>query len=77
MTYINEDLDINVYDTITADQDIEEGNQLYIFSNHDPIEVKETLDEGDTIMVRGYSYKSGDMATYFLRPDEEVGLWTA
>jgi hypothetical protein len=75
--YINEDLTVNIYDTITADQDITEGDQVFIFDAHDPLEVTESFDEGDTIMVRGYSHKTGDTATYFLRPDTEVGLWTA
>jgi hypothetical protein len=72
--HVDDDLSVEVYDYITADQ-IEEGDQ--IFYSNDPLEVKRKLDEGDTIMVSGYSYLSGDTATYFLNPDTEVGLWTA
>jgi hypothetical protein len=75
--HVNDDLSVEVYDEITADQDIDEGDQLYIFSTNDPIEVKESFDEGDTIMVRGYSYVTNEIRTYFLKPDERVGLWTA
>jgi hypothetical protein len=75
--HINSDLSVEVYDYITADQDISEGDQVYVFTTNDPIEVKEKWEEGDTIVLRGYSYKSGDMETYFLTFDTEVGLWTA
>lgn len=67
-------LDVEVYDVIAASA-IEEGDQI-IYSN-DPIEVKFKIDETDTVMVRGYSYLTGDTVTYFLPFDTEVELWTA
>lgn len=75
--HVKDDLSVEVYDTITADQDISEGDQLFILTANDPIEVTHSYDEGDTIMVRGYSYLTGDTVTYFLKPTDEVGLWTA
>lgn len=69
-----EGMTVTVYDVIQAHQ-IEEGDQI-LYSN-DPVEVSETIDETDTIMVRGYSHLTGETVTYFLRPDVEVELWTA
>ena len=54
---------------------MDEGDQI-AYSN-DLIEVKTKVDEGDTVMLRGYSHVSGDTVTYFIGADTEVGLWTA
>ena len=75
--HVNDSFAVNVYDFITADQDISEGDQVFILTANDPIEVHSKIEEGDTIMLRGYSYLSGDIETYILNYDAEVGLWTA
>lgn len=69
------DSTMEVYDHIEAWQ-IESGNQIQI-NAIDPIEVKEVIDSGDSIMVKGYSHLTGDNAVYILTADTEVGLWTA
>lgn len=60
------------YDTVDITS-VEAGDQ--IFFNQDYIEVKEVLDETDTIMVTGYSHVSGDNVVYFIKSDERVDLW--
>ncbi len=63
----------NIYDFITAGQDLAVNDQ--IFYNNDYIEITETYTEGDTVVVKGYSYESGDQVVYFIPIDAEVGLW--
>lgn len=65
----------NIYDYITADQDLAKGDQ--IFYNNDYIEVTSSYTEGDTVVVKGNSYNTGDSVTYFIPIDAEVGLWSA
>lgn len=61
------------YDYISADA-VEIGDQ--IIYNNDPIEVTFYLDDDDSIIIKGYSHNTGDLATYILTPDQEVGLWS-
>lgn len=65
---------VNVYDYVTADQ-LESKDQ--IFYKGDPVELSDITDDGDSIMVKGYSHLTGDSVTYILTADTEVGLWTA
>jgi hypothetical protein len=64
---------VNVYDTIAADT-IEADDQILV--NGDPIEVTSVVDDGDSIMVKGYSYNSGDSVIVVLTADSEVELWS-
>lgn len=64
---------MNVYDTIAADT-IEADDQILV--NGDPIEVTSVVDDGDSIMVKGYSYNSGDSVIVVLTADSEVELWS-
>lgn len=65
---------VNIYDYVAAST-VDTGDQI-LYSN-DPIEVKWVSDDGDAILVKGYSHLTGDSVTYILNPDTEVGLWTA
>lgn len=66
---------MEVYDVITASQ-IENGDQIII--NGDPIEItKEPIEEGEAVLISGYSHISGDTVIYTLPYDREVELWTA
>lgn len=65
---------MNVYDVVNADS-LEVGDCALI--HLDEIEVTSIYDDGDIIMVKGYSHLSGDNVTYLLAPDTEVELWKA
>lgn len=73
MTYTNDDVHANVYDYVPAHA-VEEND--FIAHETDLIEVKEIIDSGDSIMVKGYSHVTGDSVTYIIKADQEVGLWT-
>lgn len=64
---------VEVIDTVTFDQ-IEDFDLVLI--EGDQIEVTSKIDDGDSIMVKGYSYITGDNVTYIRTPDTEVELWT-
>jgi hypothetical protein len=63
----------NVYDTISADA-IEVGDLIIL--NMDELEVTDVIDSGDSIMVKGLSFITGDAATYIVPADQKVDLWT-
>jgi len=64
----------DIYDHITADQDLAEGDQI-VYEN-DFIEITKTYVEGEAVVVHGYSHISGDTVFYIIPLDAEVGLWT-
>lgn len=64
---------MNVYDTIPADA--VEVNDLVLIQQ-DQLEVTKVVDEGDSILITGYSFVSGDSETYILPADHLVELWT-
>lgn len=72
--YVKEGMTVQVYDYVSADT-LENGD--HITYNNDVLEQVTVMDEGDVIMVRGYSHISGETATYFIPANMEVGLWTA
>lgn len=65
---------MNVYDTTTADC-VDPGD--FIMVDFDPVEVTYVLDEGDSIMIKGYSHMSGDVVIHILPADRVVELWGA
>lgn len=68
-------IDIEPYDTITADQ-IEPGDQIIVDGDFvERVAVHESDVDIDEIIVTGFSYESGDAVTYSLPFDYEVGLW--
>ncbi len=74
------DDDYNIYDTVTADQDLTPGDNVAFTPKgsavRDYVTLTNVVDEGDSILVTGDSYVSGDRVTYILTPDHEVHLWT-
>lgn len=64
-----------MYDTIVADQ-IEYGDQVMV--EGDPLGDVRTHphDDPTKMVVRGYSYNSGDMVEYALNRDDTVELWS-
>lgn len=69
-----EGMTVRVYDIVTADT-LEDNDQIIV--NGDPIELTSVLDEGDAILVKGYSHLTGDSVIHILAFDAEVELWTA
>lgn len=70
--------DLTIIDTVSADS-LEEGDQI-TFRDRAYVEimtVRAVVDEGDSILITGDSWQSGDKATYILDPDRMVDLWTA
>lgn len=64
---------MNVYDSITADA-VEVGDLIMV--NYDQIEVTDVVDSGDSILIKGDSFVSGDKVSYILTADAQVSLWT-
>lgn len=64
---------MNVYDSITADA-VEAGDLIIV--QQDKLEVTKVVDSGDSILITGYSFVSGDSETYILPTDHLVELWT-
>lgn len=64
---------MNVYDSITADA-VEVGDLVLI--NNDQLEVIKVVDEGDSILITGDSFVTGDKEIYILPTDHIVNLWT-
>jgi hypothetical protein len=64
---------MNVYDTITADA-IEIGDLIIL--NLDQLEVTDKIDSGESIMVKGNSFVTGDSAVYIVPAEQTVDLWT-
>lgn len=64
---------MNVYDSITADA-VEVGDLIMV--NYDQIEVTDVVDSGDSILIKGNSFVSGDKVNYILTADAQVSLWT-
>ncbi len=70
--------DLTIIDTVSADS-LEEGDQI-TFRDRAYVEimtVRAVVDEGDSILITGDSWQSGDKVTYILDPDRTVDLWTA
>lgn len=65
---------MNIYDYVPA-HTVETGDQI-AYTN-DLIEVKDIVDSGEAIIIKGFSHVTGDSVTYILSCDTEVGLWTA
>lgn len=65
---------MNIYDYVPA-HTVETGDQI-AYTN-DLIEVKDIVDSGEAIIIKGFSHVTGDSVTYILSCDVEVGLWTA
>lgn len=66
---------MNIYDTIEADS-IEVGDQIIV--DGDAIEVTfvgESESDDSEIIVKGFSYESGDAVDYSLPYDYTVDLW--
>ena len=72
--------DFTVYDTVRADQ-VEEGDNIAFLPIDGEVQevmaVTRKVDSGDSILLTGDSYQSGDRVTYILAFDHEVDLWTA
>lgn len=65
---------MEVYDTVSADT---LANKDQILLNGEPIELTaEPVDSGDAILIKGFSYESGDNVTYILDPHAMIDLWT-
>lgn len=73
MTLNRNGVNVDIYDTITFDQ-IEENDLVLV--EGDQIEVTSKVDDGDSIMVKGVSFISGDSVTYIRTADTVVELWT-
>lgn len=71
--------DLTVYDTVTAAQ-VEASDSIAFIPVDGVVQeimmVSRVVDEGDSILITGESYVSGDSATYILKPEHEVDLWT-
>lgn len=71
--------DFTVYDTVTPDQ-LEVGDNVAFMPPGNVVQEVMTLvhivDEGDSILITGDSYQSGDRETYILTADHQVDLWT-
>lgn len=68
------DMDINILDTIDADQ-IEVGDQILV--DGDPIEVDDITetDDLDEVVVHGFSHESGDRVVIPLPYNYRVDVW--
>jgi hypothetical protein len=75
------DNDFTVYDTVRADQLEESGDSIAFLPVGGAVQevmlTTKVIDSGDSILVTGDSYVSGDRETYILTADHEVDLWTA
>lgn len=72
--------DFTVYDTIRADQIEETDNIAFLPVGgevQEVMQVSHKVDSGESILITGESYQSGDTATYILAFDHQVDLWTA
>lgn len=73
------DNDITVQDTVRADQ-VEEGDNIAFLPVGGEVQelmyVTKKVDSGDSILLTGESYQSGDRVTYILPFDHQVDLWT-
>lgn len=71
--------DVEVYAYVLAETLGDEPNEQVAIPNEeggiDYLDNLVVLKEGDTVMVRGDSYITGDRVTYLLPWDREVGLW--
>jgi hypothetical protein len=70
----NEGDSMEVYDFVEADT-LDEHDQIVV-NDVDYLELSKVVKDGDSVLVTGYSHISGDVATYILNYDQEVGLWT-
>lgn len=73
MPFTSDGDSVTVYDYVDVST-IEDGD--CITYQNDILENVSVLTERDAVMVRGFSYITGDMATYFIKDGVEVGLWT-
>ena len=46
-----------------------------IIWQNDPIEVDFILDEGDVVMVKGFSHMTGDRVVYLIPATADVEIW--
>lgn len=74
----NEDNEsVEVYDYVSADT-LVEGDQIAFINDEGGIDYLENIsliNSHDSVMVKGYSIVTGDIANYILNADQEVGLW--
>jgi hypothetical protein len=62
-----------IYDYISADQ-VQDGDQVYV--NSDALEDVIRQDVGELVVISGYSHNTGDVESYYLKPDDIVELWS-
>lgn len=70
--FTKEGTQVTIHDYVPAST-VEPGDQVAY--ENDILEVKEVVDSGESILIRGYSHVSGDTVTYIIGADVEVGLW--
>ena len=67
--------DVTITDTIQADQ-IEDGDQIIVDGDLlERVSVSESYADPDEVIVKGFSYESGDAVTYSLPFDYDVDVW--
>jgi hypothetical protein len=75
---VTDDLDVEDYQVLysTPAHTLEEGDQVII--EGDLVEVKEILEtlDVDEVLVRGYSYTTGDVEDFPLYADDEYEIWS-
>jgi hypothetical protein len=68
--------DIEVYDYVEAST-LEDGDQVAIENEEGGIDYLENIQviKDGAVMIKGWSWLTGDNATYIVDYDVEVGLW--
>ena len=67
---------MEIYDTVSADTLGTTETLENILLNGEAIELTEKpIDSGDAILIKGFSYDTGDYVTYILDPHAMVDLW--
>lgn len=69
--------DLTITDTVAA-HTLGKPDQITFMDRkyQEIMTVTEVIDSGDSILVKGDSWVSGDRVTYIFEPDKEVDLWT-
>jgi hypothetical protein len=67
---------MTIVDTVAA-HTLEKPDQITFMDRgyQEIMTVVSVIDSGDSIMVKGDSWVSGDSVTYIFHPDKEVDLW--
>jgi len=69
--------DINIHDSVPANT-LEDGDRVVITNGEgveDYLENVKVIKDTEAVMVKGYSYVTGDNEAYILDWDAMVGLW--